>query len=382
MSEARDKYFARFMLCAPSEPLASSLEITAPIFMGISFENLAPPRWGGPVPPRVEKPPCRLGPDLVIDPPVVLSPMAAVTNPPFRMICRELGAGLVVTEMVHARLLLDGDPRTHKMLDIRPSERPVCVQLFGKDPVELAEAAALVVEAGAHAVDLNMGCPMRKIVKSGCGAGLLEHPKLIYEIFRAMRDAVDVPVTGKIRAGWEDSNAVDVGRAMQDAGAAAVTIHGRTRSDMYDGHVDLAVIAELKKAVDMVVVGNGDVRDWQSARRMFHTTGCDAVMVARGALGNPWVFREIKADLDGLPIPDKPDLHTRRQTLERHVELYIDTFGEERTTREIRKHLLWYFRGTPGEKTLRRALSGLKTREDIMRAIDAAQAAASQLDFS
>ncbi len=340
--------------------------------MGISFDNLKPPRWGGPVPERVERAACELGPGVVIDPPVVLSPMAAVTNPPYRMICRELGAGLVVTEMLHARKLVEGDERTHQMLDIRPCEHPVSVQLFGNDPVVLAEAAALVEEAGADAVDLNMGCPMRKIVSNGCGAGLLRDTALIYEIFKAMTDAVSVPVTGKIRAGWQDSNAVDVGRAMQDAGASAVTIHGRTRSDMYDGHVDLAIIAELKKAVDMVVVGNGDVRDWQSARRMFHATGCDAVMVARGALGNPWVFREIKADLLGEPIPEPPDLEQKRQTLARHIDLYVDTFGEGRTAREIRKHLLWYFRGTPGEKVLRRRLRDLHSRADIDRAVDAA----------
>lgn len=344
--------------------------------MGISFENLRPPAWDGPVPQRVERPACRLGANLVIDPPVVLSPMAAVTNPPFRMLCRELGAGLTVTEMLHARLLLAGDPRTLQMLDIYPGEHSVSVQLFGNDPVMLAEAAALVVERGAAAVDLNMGCPMKKVVASGCGAGLLKDLKLIQQIFRAMRDAVDVPVTGKIRAGWEDSNAVEVGRAMQDAGASAVTIHGRTRGDMYSGHADLGVIRDLKQAVDLVVIGNGDVRDWQSARRMFHATGCDAVMVARGALGNPWVFAELKADLAGEPIPAPPGIEERRHTLMRHLELYLEAFGEERTSLEIRKHLLWYFRDTPAEKTLRHALKDLKTRADIVDAIDLACAAA------
>jgi nifR3 family TIM-barrel protein len=348
--------------------------------MGISFENLEPPRWGGEVPGPVERTACVLGPDLVIDTPVVLSPMAAVTNPPYRMICREMGAGLVVTEMIHAQRLLEGDERTLKMLDIRPCEHPVSVQLFGNEPSVLAEAAALVVEEGADAVDLNMGCPMRKVVSNGCGAGLLQNPKLIAQIFAAMSDAVDVPVTGKIRAGWEESSAIDVGLAMQDGGAAAVTIHGRTRDEMYDGHVDLAIIRELKNAVDMVVIGNGDVRDWQSARRMFHTTGCDAVMVARGALGNPWVFREIKADLEGRPVPERPALADRRQTLARHIDLYIDTFGEERTTFEIRKHLLWYFRHTPGEKVLRRKLRDLHSRDDIMRAVDAACEACRAVD--
>jgi tRNA-dihydrouridine synthase B len=246
------------------------------------------------------------------------------------------------------------------------------VQLYGNDPGALADAAAIVEEEGADAVDLNMGCPMRKVVSSGKGAALLQTPDLVSEIFTAMVDAVDIPVTGKTRAGWEDTSALEIAKRMQDAGAAAITIHGRTRCEMYDGHVDLAVIGRLVDETDLVVVGNGDVRDWQSARRMFHATGCDAVMVARGALGNPWVFRDLAADLRGEEPPGPPTLDEKREVLERHVDLYIDTFGEGLTAREIRKHLLWYFRGTPGEKTLRHRLADLECREDISAAIAAA----------
>jgi nifR3 family TIM-barrel protein len=340
--------------------------------MGIPFDKLDPPKWGGPVPERPERGALALGPHCVIDPPVVLSPMAAVTNPPYRMICREMGAGLVVTEMINARRLAEGCERTWSMLDIRPSEHPVCVQLFGNDPGALAEAAAIVEEEGADAVDLNMGCPMRKVVSSGKGAALLQTPNLVYDIFAAMVDAVDIPVTGKTRAGWEDTSALEVALRMQEAGASAITIHGRTRCEMYDGHVDLAIIGELVEETELIVIGNGDVRDWQSARRMFHTTGCDAVMVARGALGNPWVFRDLAADLRGEEPPGPPTLAEKQVLLEHHVDLYVETFGEGLTAREIRKHLLWYFRGTPGEQTLRRRLSDLESREHISAAIQAA----------
>ncbi|MFU8804527.1 MAG: tRNA dihydrouridine synthase DusB [Bradymonadaceae bacterium] len=340
--------------------------------MGIAFEKLAPPRWGGQIPGPIKRGPLVLGPECVIDPPVILSPMAAVTNAPFRLLCRELGAGLVVTEMVNAVGLASGSKKTVAMLDIRKEESPLCVQIFGKDPVAMADAAQVAKELGARAVDVNMGCPMKKVVKSGHGAALLQNPQLVYEIFHAMSSAVSIPVTGKTRAGWEDSDAVDVARAMADGGASAVTIHGRTRSAMYDGHVDLAVIRELKQAVNIKVIGNGDVCDWISARRMFDVTGCDAVMVARGCLGNPWVFREIAADLRGEPVPGPPTLDERRTLLRRHVALYVAANGEVRTCLEIRKHLLWYFRGTPAEKTLRTMLRGLECVDDIHAAIDVA----------
>ncbi|MBA2662298.1 MAG: tRNA dihydrouridine synthase DusB [Bradymonadaceae bacterium] len=343
--------------------------------MGIAFEKLTPPRFGGEIPEPVSRGPCVLGPGCVIDPPIVLSPMAAVTNPPFRAICRELGAGMVVTEMVNAVQLANGCQRTLELVDLRPGERPVGVQLFGCDPGALAAAAQVAQELGAASVDLNMGCPMRKIVTSGQGAALLRQPKLVYEIFRAMSDAVDIPVTGKTRAGWEQTDAIDIAHAMADAGAAAITIHGRTRSAMYDGHVDLAIIRELKRAVDIKVIGNGDVCDYVSARRMFAVTGCDAIMVARGCLGNPWVFRELAADLRGEPVPQSPTPTEKAQLLANHLALYVETFGEARTCLEIRKHLLWYFRGTPAEKILRARMRDMTSTTHVEEAIAAAMAA-------
>lgn len=340
--------------------------------MGIPFEKLAPPAMVGPTPARQPRDPLVWSQDCVIDPPVVLAPMAAITNPPFRLLCREMGAGLVVTEMIYARGLLHKEPRAMKMLDLRPQEKPVSVQIYGREPDELARAAAMIEEAGAHAVDLNMGCPMRKVVSSGHGAALLRDPLLVEEIFRQMKAAVSIPVTGKIRAGFEDASAIDVARAMENGGASAVTIHGRTRCEKYEGHADLFAIRKLKESVGISVIGNGDISDWRSARRMFDATGCDAVMVARGCLGNPWVFRQIKADMLGLAFEETVGVEEIRHVLTRHIDLYIDTFGEDQTSREIRKHLLWYFRGTEGEKVLRRLLAKIEKRSDILEALDAA----------
>jgi len=338
--------------------------------MGIPFEKLEIPRWEGVTPGRVERGPMVLGSGCVVDPPVVLSPMAAVTNPPFRKLCRDEGAGLVVTEMVYSEGLIHGTKKSLEGIDIRDNEHPVSVQLYGKDPEIMARAAVIVQEAGADAVDVNMGCPMRKVVSSGHGAALLKTPERVYEIFKAMSEAVDIPVTGKIRAGWEDASAVAVGQAIEAGGGAAVTIHGRTRCDFYDGHADLEVIRQLKENVGIAVIGNGDVRDWVTARRMYSITGCDAVMVARGCLGNPWVFREIAADLRGDPVPERPGLEEKRAMMVRHLDLYVETFGEGRTSKEIRKHLLWYVRGTQAERAFRARMKELSSRDDIMRVID------------
>ncbi len=282
--------------------------------------------------------------------------------------------------MVHAQRLIDGHEWTLGMVDLQPDEHPVGVQLCGSEPETMARAAEVAESMGADVVDVNMGCPMRKVVSQGRGAALLAEPDRVRAIFEAMSDAVDVPVTGKTRAGWKDTDATALAEAMELGGAAALTIHGRTRSEGYDGHVDLAVIAEIVRSVDIAVIGNGDVCDYKSARRMFDTTGCDGVMVARGALGNPWVFREIAADMRGEPIPDRPSPENRRAMVMRHVELYVENFGVKRTCLEIRKHLLWYFRDTPGEKILRRRLADLETIADVENAVDAALEANATID--
>lgn len=305
--------------------------------------------------------------------PLVLAPMAGATNPPFRKLCREMGAGMVVTEMVSAKGICHGDARTWSLVDIQPDEHPVSVQLFGCEPDELAEAARRVVEAGADSVDVNMGCPMKKVVATGRGAALLKEPRRVEAIARAMSDAVDVPITAKIRAGWESANAVEVGRALEQGGAAAVTIHGRTRSAMYEHHVDLDAIAELKQAVGIAVIGNGDVRDRQSCDRMMAATGCDGVMVARGCLGRPWVFADLASHLvgDGRSVPD-PDPDALGAVVLRHLALYVDSFGERRTCLEFRKHALWYFRGGAGEEVIKARVRAMDSAAAIADAVRAA----------
>lgn len=312
---------------------------------------------------------------IALDPPLVLAPMAGATNPPYRKLCREFGAGMVVTEMVSAKGIVAGDAKTWSLVDIQPDEHPVAVQLYGCEPDELAEAARRIEAVGADSVDVNMGCPMKKVVRTGRGAALLKDPAKVEAIAAAMTAAVDIPVTAKIRAGWEDANAVEVGRALENGGAAGVTIHGRTRSDMYNDHVDLDVIAALKDAVGITVIGNGDVRDIESCDRMFDRTGCDAVMVARGCLGNPWLFQELGAHLKGEePEVDRsPD--AIRAVVRRHLSLYVEFYGERRTCLEFRKHALWYFRDTPGHPVLRRLLSNLDSigavEDAVEHAVDA-----------
>jgi nifR3 family TIM-barrel protein len=261
------------------------------------------------------------------------------------------------------------------MLDIRNDEHPVSVQIFGGDPDTMGRAAKIVEEAGADMVDINFGCPMKKVVKNGLGAALLLRPERIHEIVRRAVGAVSIPVTAKIRAGWEESDPVCVGRAIEDAGGAAVTIHGRTREGGFEGHADLASVRRLVESVSIPVIGNGDVRDVASAARMMDMTGCQAVMVARGCMGYPWVFRELRAYFAGEAIPEEPTLEERRQLVLEHVRLYVETYGERRTALEIRKHLLWYFRGTPGEGVLKLRLANLRGAADVVDAVERAVSA-------
>jgi nifR3 family TIM-barrel protein len=282
---------------------------------------------------------------------------------------------MVVTEMVSAKGIVADDPKTWSLVDILPDEHPVAVQLYGCEPNELAEAARRIEAVGADSIDVNMGCPMKKVVRTGRGAALLRDPHKVEAIVRAMTTAVDIPVTAKIRAGWEDANAVDVGRALENGGAAGVTIHGRTRSEMYNDHVDLDVIAELKHAVGITVIGNGDVRDIASCDRMFERTGCDAVMVARGCLGNPWLFTELAGHLRGQPVTIDRSPDAIRAVVRRHLALYVEFYGARRTCLEFRKHALWYFKNTPGHAVLRRLLARLETIDAVESAIDQATVA-------
>lgn len=312
--------------------------------------------------------------------PLVLAPMAAVTNPPFRQLCREQGAGLVMTEMVSARGIVEDDPRSWRYVDLLPGEEPVGVQLFGSEPAEMAMAAAKIEAAGASLIDINMGCPMKKVVSTGRGAALLEDPDRACAMVSQMAQATTVPITVKMRAGWADTNAADLALRLQDAGAAAITIHGRTRCEMYDGHADLDAIAQVCDAVSIPVIGNGDIRCASTARRMFDATGCDAVMVARGCLGNPWAFADIRAWMDGRPAPPRPDRAAVLAMVLRHFDHSVAIFGEKKTCLDFRRHALWYFAHTPAAEVLKSGMVGMRNAESVREVLRACCAALPEQD--
>lgn len=320
-----------------------------------------------PARPRVDG--FHIGP-IHIETPIVLAPMAAITDTTYRRMCRELGAGLGVTEAAYAHRLIDADPYTWQLAETGVGETKLLKQLYGRDPDEMARASALLVEEGAEGIDINCGCPMPKIVKKGIGAALLREPDQIGRIIEAIRAVTDVPVTAKIRAGWESSEAAMLGKVIEGAGGAAITIHGRTRDDRYGLHADLDAILQLKRSVTIPVIGNGDVHDASSARRMFEVTGCDAVMVGRAAIGNPWVFAEIVAWLRGEDTPSGPSPNERRHTMRRHLRASWERYGD-RVTREFRKHLLAYVRGhEEAESLVRSQLRSMTSLESLEQLID------------
>lgn len=284
---------------------------------------------------------------IELDNPVILAPMAGVCNPAFRILAKELGAGMVCAEMVSDKALVNGSKKSERMLTILPDEHPVSLQLVGYDKESMVKAAEMVGETNADIIDINMGCPVLKIYKNGSGAALARNPEYAAQIVRAVVERVNKPVTVKFRKGWDDDsvNAVEVALAVEEAGAQAVTVHGRTAAQLYSGKADWSIIREVKEAVRIPVVGNGDVVEPEDAKRMMELTGCDAVMVGRGALGNPWVFREIAYYLKtGEKLP-RPDALERIQVAVRHLNLLVQEKGEVIGVREMRKHAAWYIKG-------------------------------------
>jgi tRNA-dihydrouridine synthase B len=314
----------------------------------------------------------RLGPHT-ISPATILAPIASISVPPFRSACLELECGLAVTEMIAARQLLV--PRLWRK---RPpfgraeGERLLHVQIFGNTPELLAEGALAAEAHGADVIDVNLGCPARKVVSSGSGAALGREPAAAAAAVEAVVRAVKVPVTAKVRAGWDaDSiNVVDCARALEAAGAAALAVHPRTRMQMFSGKADWSLIARVVQAVRIPVIGNGDVRTAVDARRLLQDTGCAAVMVGRGALGRPWVFRALARGDDA-----EPSAAERMEIFRRYVRRYVDWAGADRAVRELRKHLLWFVRGVPGAAAFRGRALSVKTPE----ALEALLAEASNL---
>ena len=296
-----------------------------------------------------------------------LAPMAGVTDRAFRRLCRDMGASFTVGEMVSAKGLTYGDRKSEELLALEPDVRPAAVQLFGDDPAILAEAARMALRFQPDWIDLNMGCPAPKIVGNHCGSALLREPELCRRLVQAVKDAADVPVTVKIRKGFRADavNAVEVALACEAGGADAVTVHGRTREQMYAPPVDWDIIRQVKRAVKIPVIGNGDVTDARTAAAMYEQTGCDHIMVGQGALGRPWVFSQIQAYLEhGTLLPDPP-VSRRMELLMRQVQQTAAQKGEHIALLQARKHTAWYMTGRRGAAALRRQAGELKTLEDL-----------------
>lgn len=296
-----------------------------------------------------------------------LAPMAGVSDLPFRVIARSMGASLVTTEMVSGRGLFFHNEKTQSMLTIDRTEHPAALQIFGNDPDVMAMAAQAAEKAGADIVDINMGCPMQKVVKNGDGAALMKNIPLAASVIHAAVQAVSVPVTVKMRLGWDRSslNAADLAAAAEEAGAAAVTVHGRTREEFYSGHADWGEIRRVAESVSIPVWGNGDVTDGPSAKAMMEETGCCGVMIGRAAWGNPWIFRQVNAYLqDGVILPG-PSRQERMKMAEYHLRALADWKGEWTAVREMRAHACRYFHGLPRAAALRRGVMGAQSVEQF-----------------
>ena len=302
-----------------------------------------------------------------IDEPYILAPMAGVSDLPFRLLCSEQGAGLCCMEMVSAKAIMYNNKNTKALLEIHLDEGPVSLQLFGSDPKILAEQAKRIEELPFALLDLNMGCPVPKVVKNGEGSALMKDPKLVYDIVHAVAETIEKPVTVKIRKGFDEDhvNAVEIARIIEEAGGAAVAVHGRTREQYYSGKADWDIIRQVKEAVSIPVIGNGDVTSPVRAQAMFEETGCDAVMIGRAAQGNPWIFREMTTYAHTGVIPERPGVQEVRGMILRHARLQVAYNGEFAGIRQMRKHLGWYTRGMKGSARLREAACRVETYAEL-----------------
>lgn len=303
---------------------------------------------------------------------VILAPMAGVTDLPFRVLCKEQGAGLLCMEMVSAKAIYYGSKNTEELMKISPAEMPISLQLFGSDADIMADMAKKIEEKPFAVLDINMGCPVPKVVNNGEGSALMKNPKLAEEIITKMVKAVKKPVTVKIRKGFDEAhlNAVEMAKIAEASGAAAVAVHGRTREQYYAGKADWDCIRAVKEAVKIPVIGNGDVTDALSAERLLKETGCDGVMVGRAAQGNPFIFREITEYLETGVIPPKPTPAEVRATIERHARMQMEEKGEYTGVREMRKHLSWYTVGYPNSAKYRQMINSMETMEELLHSLD------------
>lgn len=296
-----------------------------------------------------------------------LAPMAGVADRAFRELCIEFGASYVVTEMVSSKGLTMHDRKSDSLMQLGETEKPAAVQIFGCDPEAMAQAAKKAAQTGCTAIDINMGCPAPKIAGNGGGSALMKDPVLAARITEKCVEAVDIPVTVKIRSGWDETgiNAVQMAQMLENAGAAAITVHGRTRKQMYAPPVNLDIIRQVKQAVRIPVIGNGDIVDPLSAENMYRTTGCDFVMVGRGALGAPWVFNQINEYFRSGVLLPAPPVEERMEIMLRHIQRLCEYKGEYVGMREARKHAAWYVKGMRGAAALRQEIGSLESIDDL-----------------
>lgn len=306
--------------------------------------------------------PLKIG-DVVLKNPFVLAPMAGVSDMPYRLLCHEMGAGLVCMEMISAKAILYNNKNTGLLMEIHPEEKPVSLQLFGSDPKIISEMAKRIEDAPFEILDINMGCPVPKVVNNHEGSALMKNPKLVAEIVEQTAAAIKKPVTVKIRKGFDDEhvNAVEIAHIAQESGAQAVTVHGRTREQYYSGKADWDIIAKVKAAVNIPVIGNGDIFCPEDAERMLTETGCDGVAVGRCAQGNPYIFKDLVDYFSKGSYDGKPEFSELKEIMRRHLMMEAALKGEYIAVREMRKHVAWYTGGYPGSANIRRQVNELES---------------------
>ena len=313
----------------------------------------------------------RIG-NVVLENNIILAPMAGVTDLPFRLLCKEQGVGMTCTEMVSAKAISFHNKNTESLLEISEKERPVSLQLFGSDPDIISEVASYIEERPFDILDINMGCPVPKVAGNGEGSALMQNPKLVGEIIYKTARAIKKPVTIKIRKGFSEKNvnAVEIAKIAEANGAAAIAVHGRTREQYYSGKADWDIIRQVKEAVKIPVIGNGDVDSPQKAKELLEQTGCDGIMVGRGARGNPWIFREIKAYLEKGELIPRPSKDEIKSMMLLHARMQIEYKGTYTGIREMRKHISWYTAGFPGSAKLRGAINLVETYEELEQLLE------------